>query len=85
VCIFGPARHLQATPLPFRAPAMVEFQPFQLPAVWMPPVFEAAGTTSNGHKQRMPPKDLFSLDMSVADGREGNNKDFSAAIVIYPF
>lgn len=51
----------------------------------MLPVFEAAGTTSNGHKQRMPSKDLFSLDMSVADGREGNNKDFSATIVIYPF
>lgn len=27
-------------------------------------------------------KDLFSLDMSVADGRKGSNKDFSATIVI---
>lgn len=33
----------------------------------------------------MPLKDLFSLDMSAADGREGNNKDFSATIVIHPF
>lgn len=82
VCVFGPARHCQATPLPFRTPAMVEFQPFQLPAIWMPPVFEDAGTTSNSHKQRMPLKDLFSLHMSVADGREGNKKDFSATIVI---
>lgn len=32
----------------------------------------------------MPSKDLFSLDMSVADGRKGSNKDFSATIVIYP-
>lgn len=48
-------------------------------------MFEAAGTTSNGREQRMLPKDLFSLYMSVADGREGNNKDFSATIVIDPF
>lgn len=33
----------------------------------------------------MPLKDLFSLDMSAADEREGNNKDFSATIVIHPF
>lgn len=33
----------------------------------------------------MPLKDLFSLDMSAADGREGNNKDFSATIVIHQF
>lgn len=45
-------------------------------------MFEAAGTTSNSHKQRMPLKDLFSLDMSVADERKGSNKDFSATIVI---
>lgn len=47
-------------------------------------MFEAAGSTSNSHAQRMPSKDLFSLDMSVADGRKGSNKDFSATIVIYP-
>lgn len=33
----------------------------------------------------MPLKDLFSLDMSAADGRKGSNKDFSSTIVIYPF
>lgn len=79
MCIFG------TTPLPLWTPTMVEVQPFQLPAVWMPPVFEAIGTTSNNPKQRMPLKDLFSLDMSAADGRKGNTKDFSATIVIYPF
>lgn len=84
VSIFGPARCCQPAPLLFKAPATVEFRPFWLFTVCMPPVFEAAGSTSNSHAQRMPSKDLFSLDMSVADGRKGSNKDFSATIVIYP-
>lgn len=85
VCIFGTTRSCQALPLPLWTPTMVEFQPSQLPAVWIPPVFEAVGTTSNSPEQRMLLKDLFSLDMSAADGREGNNKDFSATFGIYSF